>query len=317
MRPLITLAVPLALVLAACSSGGAEPASVSTPASVPSDASSAPTGPDPVPTATSEEASPTPVPSGPLFVDLVDQSLATYSALIGSPVSSADITSALPRFDGDVPLPAGSIVGAGRVVERWGDALDTVAVIGLDDAPGKEGLEQYGERAPEAWTYNSISTTDSSSTLVMTRESDGLRISYMSSVSPGPGQPPAQFRLQANATEIPQPMWLAALPVAPGGSLTSVGEGIGQVEVKGAPAGGGLVTATWRYPADQLRPLQDFYAGGVLAANGFTLVDPDSISVGASYFDVTAGDWRGQVIVGELMDGDQSYASVQWFLTRP
>jgi len=46
------------------------------------------------------------------------------------------------------------------------------------------------------------------------------------------------------------------------------------------------------------------------------LVDPDSIRVGASYFDVTTGDWTGQVIVGEVMDGDESYASVQWFLTR-
>jgi hypothetical protein len=38
--------------------------------------------------------------------------------------------------------------------------------------------------------------------------------------------------------------------------------------------------------------------------------------VGASYFDVTAGDWTGQVIVGELMEGDDSFATVQWFLTR-
>ena len=54
-----------------------------------------------------------------------------------------------------------------------------------------------------------------------------------------------------------------------------------------------------------------------LRGAGFTLVDPDSITVGASYFDVSAGDWVGQVVVGEMIDGDQSFATVQWFLTRP
>lgn len=313
MRRLCVLAAPALLVLVACGDGGAEPASVSTPAET---SIAAPTTPDPAPSASDADGTPDPAPSGPLFVDLVDQSLTSYSGLIGTPVSAADLASALPRFDGDVPLPSGTIVGAGRIVERWGDSLDTVQVIGVDSAPGKEGLEEYGERAPQGWTYNSVSTTDSSSTLVMTRESDGLRLVYMSSVNPGPGVPPAEFRLQANAAEIPQPTWLAALPVAPGGELTSVGEAVGKVEINYFPSARGLVTATWRYPAEQLRALQDFYAGGVLAANGFTLVDPDSISVGASYFDVTAGEWQGQVIVGELMDGDQSFASVQWFLTR-
>lgn len=313
MRYSAALVLPAILVLAACGNGGAEPASV-TGAAEESQATAASSEPTSAPT--DGETSPAPVPSGPLFVDLIDQSLATYSALIGSPASSADLASALPRFDGDVPLPAGNVVGAGRVVERWGGVLDTVQVIGVDTAPGKEGLEEYGERAPQGWTFNSVSTTDSSSTLVMTRESDGLRIVYMSSVDPGAGEPPAEFRLQANATEIPQPMWLAALPVAPGGELTSVGEAIGAVEIDNFPAVRGLVTATWRYPAEQLRALQDFYAGGVLQANGFAFEDPGSVTVGTSSFDVTSGEWRGQVIVGELIDGDQSYASVQWFLTR-
>jgi len=59
------------------------------------------------------------------------------------------------------------------------------------------------------------------------------------------------------------------------------------------------------------------HAGQALEAAGFTLVDPDAITVGASYFDVQAGDWTGQVIVGELMEDDGSFATVQWFLTRP
>jgi hypothetical protein len=253
---------------------------------------------------------------GAPFVDVVDDALSAYSALIGSPAQGSDVSSALPLFDGDVPLPAGTITGAGRLVEQWGDSLDAVQMIGVDVAPGKEGLEQYGEAAPAGWTYNSISTTDSSSTLVMTRESDGLRVVYMSSKDPGPGVPPAEFSLESDASEIPQPEWLAALPVPSGGELTAVGEGIGEVEINYFPAVGGLVTATWRYPADQLGALQEFYAGEALQAAGFTLVDPDSIVVGASYFDVTAGDWTGQVIVGELMEGDDSFATVQWFLTR-
>ena len=183
------------------------------------------------PLSTAADPSFTGSPAGSLFVDVVAQSLAAYSALLGSTVSSADLASALPRFDGAVPLPSGSILGAGRVVQTWGGSLETVQVIGVDEAPGKEGLETYGERAPDGWTYNSLSTTDSSSTLVMTRDSDGLRVVYRSSVDPGPGLPPAEFRLQANATEIPQPIWLATLPVAPGGELTSVGEAVGQVEI--------------------------------------------------------------------------------------
>lgn len=257
-----------------------------------------------------------PAPAGESFVDVVDQALAAYSSLIGSPVQSADLGSALSLFDGDVPLPAGNVVGAGRTVEEWGDTLDAAQMVGLDVAPDKAGLEEYGGAAPAGWTYNSISTTDSSSTLVMTRESDGLRIVYMSSVDPEPGVPPAEFGLESDASEIPQPVWLASLPVPEGGELIAVGEGIGDVEVNYFPAADGLVTATWRFPADQLTALQEFYASDALEAFGFTLVDPDAITVGASYFDVTAGDWTGQVIVGELMEGEESFATVQWFLTR-
>ena len=184
-------------------------------------------------------------------------------------------------------------------------------------APDKAGLEAYGAAAPAGWTYNSISTTDSSSTLVMTRESDAMRVVYMSSKDPGPQLPAAEFRLEAQASEIPQPAWLASLPVPQGGEVIAVGEGVGQVEVEGFPAGSGLVTAMWRFPSEELTALQEFYAADALDAAGFTLLDPDAIAVGASYFDVAAGDWTGQVIVGEMVDGEDSYATVQWFLTRP
>jgi len=313
MRRAGLLLAPGLLVLAAC--GGSSTAEDSSSPTPSADAASSSAAASPTPTSEGTTSS-APAPVGAAFVDVVDDALSAYAALIGSPAQGSDLSSALPLFDGDVPLPAGTITGAGRLVEQWGDSLDAVQMVGVDVAPGKEGLEEYGEAAPSGWTYNSISTTDSSSTLVMTRESDGLRVVYMSSGDPGPGVPPAEFSLESDASEIPQPTWLAALPVPSGGELTAVGEGIGEVEINYFPAVGGLVTATWRYPADQLEALQEFYAAETLQAAGFTLVDPDSIVVGASYFDVTAGDWTGQVIVGELMDGDDSFATVQWFLTR-
>ena len=309
-----SLASGLVLVLAACGGGGDTAVSDSASAVTPPASSSAPPPSSSAPSDTNSTSAP--APAGAPFIDVVDESLAPYASLIGSSASGADVTGVLSLFDGDVPMPAGNIVGAGRVVEQWGDALDAAQMIGLDLAPSKADLEAYGAAAPSGWAYNSISTTDSSSTLVMTRDADGLRVVYMSSKDPGPGVPPAEFGLEADATEMPQPAWITSLPVPGGGELTAVGEGIGDVEINYFPAVNGLVTATWQFPAEQLPALQEFYAGDALAAAGFTFVDPDAIRVGASYFDVTSGDWTGQVIVGELMDGEESYASVQWFLTR-
>ena len=313
MRRAPLLLAPGILALAACGGGSDGSATSAAPQS---SAAATTTSAAPAPSE-DESTSSAPAPSGAPFVDVVDQALESYSALIGQSVQSADLASALPLFDADVPLPTATVVGAGRVVEEWGDTLDATQMIGVDVAPSKDELEAYGAAAPQGWAYNSISTTDSSSTLVMTRESDGERIVFMSSKDPGPGVPPAEFRLESNASEIPQPVWLNSLPLPSGGELIAVGEGIGEVEVDYFPAVNGLVTATWRFPADQLEALQEFYAGDALEAGGFTLVDPDSIMVGASYFDVSAGDWTGQVIVGEIIDDDESYASVQWFLTRP
>ncbi len=314
MRRVPLLLAPAILTLAACGGGAAETAATS---AEPDSTSSAPATSPAAPSPTAAQSTTAPAPEGGLFVDVVDQALEPYAALIGSAPSSADPASALSLFDGDVPLPAGNVTGAGRLVEEWGDTLETVQMIGIDTAPDKDALEAYGAAAPTGWAYNSISTTDSSSTLVMTRESDGLRVVFMSSTDPGPGVPPAEFRLEAEASEVPQPAWLASLPVPAGGEITAVGEGIGQVEVNYFPAVDGLVTATWTFPGDQLEALQEFYAGDALEAAGFTLVDPDSITFGASYFDVSAGEWVGQVIVGEMIDGDESFATVQWFLTRP
>ena len=313
MRRAPLLLAPGILVLAAC--GGGSDSSVTSAAPESSAASEAVTSAAPAPS-DDESTSAAPAPTGAPFVDVVDEALEPYAALIGQPAQAADLASALSLFDPDVPLPGGTVVGAGRVVEEWGDTLDATQMIGVDLAPSKDELEAYGAAAPQGWAYNSISTTDSSSTLVMTRESDGERIVFMSSKDPGPGVPPAEFRLESDASEIPQPVWLGSLPLPSGGELIAVGEGIGEVEVDYFPAVNGLVTATWRFPGEQLEALQEFYAGDALESGGFTLVDPDSIVVGASYFDVTAGKWTGQVIVGELMEEDESFATVQWFLTR-
>jgi len=312
MRRAPLVLAPAVFALAACG-GGSDTSETS--AAPESSAAATTTSAAPAPSA-DESTSSAPAPAGAPFVDVVDQALEPYAALIGQPVQAADLASALPLFDADVPLPTGAVVGAGRVVEEWGDTLDATQMIGVDVAPSKGELEAYGAAAPQGWAYNSISTTDSSSTLVMTRESDGERIVFMSSKEPGPGVPPAEFRLESDASEIPQPAWLGSLPLPSGGELIAVGEGIGEVEVDYFPAVNGLVTATWRFPADQLQALQEYYAGDALEAGGFTLVDPDSITIGASYFDVTAGDWTGQIIVGEIIDDEDSYASVQWFLTR-
>ena len=312
MRRAPLVLAPAVFALAACG-GGSDTSETS--AAPESSAAATTTSAAPAPSA-DESTSSAPAPAGAPFVDVVDQALEPYAALIGEPVQAADLASALPLFDADVPLPTGAVVGAGRVVEEWGDTLDATQMIGVDVAPSKGELEAYGAAAPQGWAYNSISTTDSSSTLVMTRESDGERIVFMSSKEPGPGVPPAEFRLESDASEIPQPAWVGSLPLPSGGELIAVGEGIGEVEVDYFPAVNGLVTATWRFPADQLQALQEFYAGDALEAGGFTLVDPDSITIGASYFDVTAGDWTGQIIVGEIIDDEDSYASVQWFLTR-
>lgn len=312
MRRAPLVLAPAVFALAACG-GGSDTSETS--AAPESSAAATTTSAAPAPSA-DESTSSAPAPAGAPFVDVVDQALEPYAALIGQPVQAADLASALPLFDADVPLPPGAVVGAGRVVEEWGDTLDATQMIGVDVAPSKDELEAYGAAAPQGWAYNSISTTDSSSTLVMTRESDGERIVFMSSKEPGPGVPPAEFRLESDASEIPQPAWLGSLPLPSGGELIAVGEGIGEVEVDYFPAVNGLVTATWRFPADQLQALQEYYAGDALEAGGFTLVDPDSITIGASYFDVTAGDWTGQIIVGEIIDDEDSYASVQWFLTR-
>lgn len=242
--------------------------------------------------------------------------MAPYAGLLGQPVIDADISGALPSVDGDVPRPTGDIVGVARTVATWGNTLESTQILGLDTGLSRDELESYGASAPPGWMYNSISSTDSGMTLVMTRD-DGTRVAYVSSADPGDGAPSAEFRVESNVSEMPQPAWLAALPVPEGGDLTLVAEGVGDVEVEFTRAAGGLATATWRFPSQDLEAILAFYSSGVLEQGGFTLVDPDSIVVGASEFDVTTGPWIGSIVVGELIQDAESFTAVQWLLMRP
>jgi len=268
---------------------------------------------------TSEAPSPSADAPDAFFVDVIDEALASYEALIGSPAAGADLGAVLPLHDGDVPLPDGAtIAGAGTSVREWDDeTFYAEQVIGLSDALTKADLEAFGAAAPSGWTYNSVSTTDSSSTLVMTRDGDQLRIVLMATPNPEEGEPPAELRLEQQTPSVPEPAWLSSLPAPDGGTLVAVAEGVGAVDINFTPAGGGLVTATWRYPVEQMDALLDYIASGSLEAAGFTLVDPDSFSFGASFIDVTAGEWTGQVIVGETVFEDSSAADLTWYLTRP
>ncbi|MFM8774156.1 MAG: hypothetical protein ACKOFP_10055 [Actinomycetota bacterium] len=315
MRLHVAFVAPLVVLVAACGSGSDSSTETMSPSvSTPSSAEPSPT---PEETA-SESPSPTAVAPDTLFVDVIDEALAPYEALIGSPAAGADLGSVLPLHDGDVPLPDGAtIAGAGTSVREWDDeTFYAEQMIGLGEALTKADLEAFGAAAPSGWTYNSLSTTDSSSSLVMTRDADGLRIVMVARPKPEPGEPPAEFGLEQQTPSLPEPAWLASLPTPEGGTLVAVGEGIGEVDINFTPAAGGLVTATWRYPVEQLDALLDYIASGALESAGFTLVDPDSISFGASYIDVTAGEWTGQVIVGETIFEDSSAAELTWYLTR-
>jgi len=316
MRLRTALLVPVLACLAACGSGTGSSSETTTPTEIESSSSA------PSPTAIeSSSAAPTPSPDAPevLFVDVVEDALAPYAALIGTPAAEADLGSVLSLHDGDVPLPAGvTIVGAGMSVREWDDeTFDDEQVLGLGEALTKGDLESFGGAAPTGWTYNSVSTTDSSSTLVMTRESDQLRLILMVTPKPEVGEPPAELALEQKSSAPPQPAWLASLPVPEGGVLVAVAEGVGQVDINYTPAGGGLVSATWRYPVEQLDALLEYIASGALEAAGISVVDPDSISFGAAYIDVTVGDWTGQIVVGETVFEDSSAADLTWYLTRP
>jgi len=318
MRLRIALVVPVLVCLSACGSGAGSGSSSETTA--PTEAASSSSAP--LPTAIeSSSASPAPTPDAPdvLFVDVIDDALAPYAALMGQPAAEADLSGVLSLHDGNVPLPEGAtIVGAGMSVEEWDDESTYVEqVLGIGEPLTKADLEAFGAAAPTGWTYNSISTTDSSSILVMTRDDDDLRIALKVAPKPDPGEPPTEFRLEQETGDVPQPAWLASLPVLEGGQLIAVAEGVGEAAIEFRPMGRGLVSATWRFPADQLDALVAYIGSGVLEEAGFTLVDPDSISFGTAYIDVTAGEWTGQVIVGETMMDDKSFADLTWFLTRP
>jgi oligopeptide/dipeptide ABC transporter ATP-binding protein len=162
MRRVPLLLAPAILVLAACGAGAADTAATSAA----SDATSAaPSTSEAAPSPTAALSTTAPAPAGELFVDVVDQALEPYAALIGTSLSSADPASALPLFDGDVPLPAGNVVGAGRLVEQ-APVLDlfsrplhpyTIALFQSLPAAHAEGerLKVIRGQVPSAFSYPS------------------------------------------------------------------------------------------------------------------------------------------------------------------
>lgn len=319
MRPhaAAVVSVIAGLTLVGCGGGSSE---IATSSSAPPPSASAPaTSADPALTSSQPTPTPTPTPAGERFTDVVEAALASYAELTGRSPEETDLAGVLGLFDADVPLLDGLTI-SGAAMKAEDDLAGSYymeQVLGFDAALSKSDLEAFGDAAPDGWSFNSISTTDTSSSLVMTRETDDLRIVLRITPKPKEGEAATAFILEQRVTQLPEPAWLATLPAPEGGSLIAVGEGLGSAEINYNAARGGLVTATWRYPVDQLEALQEFIASPTLEEAGFTTVDPDSIVFGSSYIEVTAGEWVGEVIVGESIIGDTSYADLVWRLTRP
>ena len=310
-------ALPGVVLVAGCGGQSADVASTSaatSPAPSPSSSSSSSSS-SATPTESSETPTPTPTPTGALFVDVVEVELDKFNALIGQP-TTADLTGALPLFDGSIPLPAGDISGAGYSMDSWQGRVTDEQMIGLDTKLTGGDLEKFGGGVPEEWKFNSISTTDTSATLVATRTADGLRLGVSTYAKPDPGEPVTQVRLETTTDAIAGPDWIATLPALEGGEISAVGEGVGEVLIDYFPAGKGLVTVRWRYEGDRLQEIQDYLMSGALEVAGFDLVDPDAIRIGASAFDVQAGDWMGEVIVGTTEFEGQTLTDLVWFLQK-
>lgn len=319
----------LIVVLAAC--GGSGDNSMTSSASPSPSPPSAPAPSAPAPSAsaapTTSQPLPSPEPStgapaqstaaGAPAADLgetAESALAPYADLVGQPLGDADIGRVLPLFDGDVPLPKGvTIAGAGQVVKDWDGEIYVEQILGLAEGATKKDLEAFSASPPEGWTANSITTTDTSANLVMTRD-DGLRLVYAAAIDPEPGAPVAELRLEDTTEGMPDPAWLEALPAPEGGTLMEVGEGVGGVEIAYTPASEGHVTARWAYPQGDLASLAAYLAEALPAA-GFDF-DADALASGSSYIDVSIGDWSGQVIFGEASVDDETYTELLWVLTR-
>ncbi|MEK9810578.1 MAG: hypothetical protein VW362_09040, partial [Candidatus Nanopelagicales bacterium] len=178
-----------------------------------------------------------------------------FNALIGQS-TPADLTGALPLFADSVPTPEGTISGAGYSADSWQGRVTDEQLIGLDSKLTEGDLEKFGDGLPEEWKFNSISTTDTSATLVATRTADGLRLGVSTYAKPDPGEPKTQVWLETTADALAEPDWMATLPALEGGEISAVGEGVGEVLIDYFPAGKGLVTVRWRYEGDRLQEIQ-------------------------------------------------------------
>lgn len=294
----------LVFVLAACGGGDGGDSSASPTTSSSSPTSSAPS-PTPEPSSSTAEPSPTITPLDTLFVDVVETDLATYSEVVGTPFPGSDL---------QIGIDA-TVTGAGVSFEQWQGTVTREELVGLDFSISAEDLEALGMGLSDPWRYNSISTSSTTATLVAT-QSDGLRLEIAAAIEPGEGRPATEVRFVSKVDAVTEPAWLATLPALPGGEIAGLGEGVGEVVIEYVPAGDGLVTVRWRYEGDRMEELQELFMSGVLEAAGFTVEDPDAIRLGATAFDVTAGDWTGEIVVGETEFEGEKLTDLVWLLQK-
>ncbi|MEK9738045.1 MAG: hypothetical protein VW239_12040, partial [Candidatus Nanopelagicales bacterium] len=200
------LALPGLVLVTGCGGQSADVASTSAatssaPSPSPSSSSSSSSA---TPTESSETPAPIPTPTGALFVDVVEVELDKFNALIGQS-TPADLTGALPLFADSVPTPEGTVSGAGYSADSWQGRVTDEQLIGLDSKLTEGDLEKFGDGVPEEWKFNSISTTDTSATLVATRTADGLRLGVSTYAKPDPGEPVTQVRLETTTDAIAEP----------------------------------------------------------------------------------------------------------------
>lgn len=251
---------------------------------------------------------------GPSFVDVIDDALAPYAALVGQPFTAEAVVGALPGVSAGAPvMPGLTIVSAARTMEEWDVAsIDDTQLVGAEGVVG--GLEAFGASVSAPWTQSSFATSGSLSTLLLTDGGTG-RVSYVEESDPaGSFRAPVEMAADLTASEIVAPAWVASLPALEGGRVVEYTEAHG-LSSENLLAGTDFVLVRFRYAADQIDALNAFLESGVIEAAGFTY-DKDMFNGFENMVDVTIGDWSGTVLVGSGSMGDEEFYDLVWSLTR-
>ncbi len=203
-----------------------------------------------------------------------------------------------------------------RIIGLEGDPCDTILDAIADsleaDPDSRWGRSSRQRQEGQAW--NDLFTAEDG-------DGDGVkdRLVLTSDIAPDVDESDVKISVEFEPGEIPELDWMAGLPVPAGGRLVGVLEGMGLVKDFGRPGGNGTITARWSYPVDAVPDLAAFLNSGVVGAAGF---DHEDLSVTADdptdRFDVSIGDWEGQIIVSTFSIGDADPAGyhVMWTLSR-